>query len=162
MSRFSADMGGRKPSRPARDCALSILERADRTEQEMRSKLSRRGYGQEDIDEAISFLSSYRYIDDGAYVCRYIRSHSGRKSRRQLKAELEQKGVARELIESGLQEESVDEERQIRQFLQKKGIPWGEKMEPEAYRKMTAALGRRGYSYETIRQVVEQMVSGEF
>ena len=34
---------------------------------------------------------------------------------------------------------------------------WDQQLEPEEYRKLTAALARRGYSFEMIRKVTAQM-----
>lgn len=137
----------------ARECALFLLEYRDRTEQEMRGKLTEREYLPEEIDEVIHFLKEYRYIDDAEYAKRYIRVYSARKSSRQLRGELERKGVDRELIALALEEEPVDEEEQLQLLLQKKGYQPGQRMEPAAYRKLMAALARKGYSYELIRKL---------
>lgn len=137
----------------ARECALFLLEYRDRTEQEMRNKLTEREYLPEEIDEAIQFLKEYRYIDDAEYAKRYIRIYSARKSTRQLRGELERRGVDHELIALALEEEPVDEEEQLRRLLQKKGYQPGQRTEPAAYRKLMAALARKGYSYELIRKL---------
>lgn len=139
----------------ARECALFLLEYRDRTEQEMRGKLTEREYLPEEIDEAIHFLKEYRYIDDAEYAKRYIRVYSARKSARQLRGELERRGISRELIALALAEEPVDEEEQLRLLLQKKGYLPGQRMEPAAYRKLMAALARKGYSYELIRKLTD-------
>lgn len=144
----------RKP-KPARDCALTLLEYRDRTEQEMRGKLREREYGAEEIEEAIAFLKEYRYIDDGEYARKYIRTHSGRKSVRRIRGELEQKGIEEELIEAGLAEEPVDEETQIAAWIRKKGYTPGEYLEADQYRKLMAGLARRGYSFDAIRRVMD-------
>jgi len=148
---------GMKERKPARECALFLLEYSDRTEQEMRGKLTEREYLPDEIDEAINFLKEYRYIDDAEYAKRYIRVYSARKSARLLRVELERRGVDRELIALALEAEPVDEEEQLRLLLQKKGYQPGQRMEPAAYRKLTAALARKGYSYELIRQLVNSM-----
>lgn len=144
-------------NRTVRECALALLEFRDRTEQELRQKLKEREYSAEEIDETVLFLKEYRYLDDEAYAGRYIRSCAARKSRRQIRAELERKGVSREVIDLQLQEEEVDEDSQIRKLLVKKGYEPGKRMEPAEYRRIMAALGRRGFSGEAIRRVVESM-----
>lgn len=147
----------RRRRKPVRDCALTLLEYCDRTEQEMRRKLKEREYRAEEIEETIGFLKEYHYIDDREYVRKYIRTHSGRKSVRRIQGELEQKGIEGELIEAGFAETSVDEEAQIAAWIEKKGYRSGETMEPAEYRRLTAFLGRRGYSFEIIRKVMESM-----
>ena len=127
-------------NRTVRECALALLEFRDRTERELRRK-----------------LKEYRYLDDAAYAGRYIRTCAARKSRRQIRADLERKGVSSEIIDLQLQEEYVDEDSQIRKLLEKKGYEPGKRMEPAEYRRLMGALGRRGFSGEAIRRVTESM-----
>ncbi len=147
----------RNQNKTVRECALALLEFRDRTERELRQKLKERGYGAEETDEAVLFLKEYRYLDDEAYAGRYIRSCAARKSRRQIRADLERKGVSREVIDLQLQEEEVDEDSQIRKLLTKKGYEPGKRLEPAEYRRIMAALGRRGFSGEAIRRVTETL-----
>ena len=140
-----------------RECALALLEFRDRTERELRQKLKEREYNPEEIEETVLFLKEYRYLDDAAYAGRYIRTCAARKSRRQIRADLERKGVSREIIDLQLQEEYVDEDSQIRKLLEKKGYEPGKSMEPAEYRRLMGALGRRGFSGEAIRRVMESM-----
>lgn len=144
-------------NRTVRECALALLEFRDRTERELRQKLKEREYSAEEINETVLFLKEYRYLDDEAYVDRYIRSCAARKSRRQIRADLEHKGVSREIIDLQLQEKTVDEDSQIRKLLQKKGYVPGKRLEPAEYRRIMGALGRRGFSGEAIRKAMESM-----
>ena len=144
-------------NRTVRECALALLEFRDRTERELRRKLKEREYSTEEIDETVLFLKEYRYLDDAAYAGRYIRTCAARKSRWQIRADLERKGVSREIIDLQLQEEYVDEDSQIRKLLEKKGYEPGKSMEPAEYRRLMGALGRRGFSGEAIRRVMESM-----
>ena len=144
-------------NRTVRECALALLEFRDRTERELRQKLKEREYSAEEINETVLFLKEYRYLDDEAYVDRYIRSCAARKSRRQIRADLERKGVSREIIDLQLQEKTVDEDSQIRKLLQKKGYVPGKRLEPAEYRRIMGALGRRGFSGEAIRKDMESM-----
>lgn len=144
-------------NRTVRECALALLEFRDRTERELRQKLKEREYSAEEINETVLFLKEYRYLDDEAYVDRYIRSCAARKSRRQIRVDLERKGVSREIIDLQLQEKTVDEDSQIRKLLQKKGYVPGKRLEPAEYRRIMGALGRRGFSGEAIRKAMESM-----
>lgn len=144
-------------NRTVRECALALLEFRDRTERELRQKLKEREYSAEEINETVLFLKEYRYLDDEAYADRYIRSCAARKSRRQIRADLEHKGVSREIIDLQLQEKTVDEDSQIRKLLQKKGYVPGKRLEPAEYRRIMGPLGRRGFSGEAIRKAMESM-----
>lgn len=144
------------PGKTARECALSLLEYRDRTTQEMRWKLAERGYEPDQIEEAVGFLTDYRYLDDAEYARRYIRSAAARKSIRQLRQELSERGVDREILDVCLEEAELDEEAVIRAFLNKKGYETGVPSDPETRRKLTASLGRRGFSFDAIRRVMEE------
>lgn len=150
-----------KQRKSARECALSILERYDRTEMEMRKKLKEKEYTPEEIEETLGFLKEYRYVNDAEYADRYIRVCSLKKSIRQIRCDLERKGVAKELIAERLGENHVDEEEQVRRLLIKKGYRPGERMEPDQYRKLMGALCRKGFSFEVIRRVTGQMCEEE-
>ncbi len=154
ISDFAAMSGSIVAVKTARESALSLLEYADRTEQQLRQKLKERQYPEDEIQETLLFLKEYHFLDDAAYAKRYVRSVASKKSVRQIVAALEQRGVARELIEAALEEEPVDEEGQICAFLQKKGYIPGERMEPAQYRRIMAGLARRGFSYDGIRRVM--------
>lgn len=143
-------------NRTVRECAFALLEYRDRTEFELSRKLCERGYGADEIEKTVIFLKECRYLDDEAYAGRYIRSHAAKKSRRQIRFDLEQKGVAREIIELILQEEEVDEDSQIRKLLLKKGWEPEKRLEPAEYRRIMGALGRRGFSAEAIRRVMQE------
>lgn len=152
-------VNGRKkePSRPVRDCALSLLEYRDRTETELSRKLAERGYAPGEIQEALDFLKEYHYVDDGEYARRYIRAASSRKSIRRIRQELMEKGVDREILDAGLEEADIDEEASILSLLRKKGYQPGERMEAEAYRKLMGSLSRKGFSFDAIRRAMNGM-----
>ena len=59
--------------RRARHRALHILERSDRTEQELRAKLER-NYRAEAVEDAISYVKQYHYLDDRRYAVNYLNS----------------------------------------------------------------------------------------
>ncbi len=144
----------RPVTKTARDYALSVLERSDRTEQELRRKMQERGYDAGSIDTALLFLKEYGYVNDAEYAGKYVRACSSRKSIRQIRFDLERKGIRRDLIDSALACTEVDEECQIRAFLMKKGYGNQEEMDGAACRKLIASLSRKGFSYDSIRKVM--------
>lgn len=151
-----------RQKKSVRECALTMLEYFDRTEKEMRQKLKDKEYTPEEIEETLCFLKEYGYVNDAEYAGRYIRVCSSKKSIRQIRCDLERKGVAKELIAAALGENPVDEEEQVRRFLVKKGYRPEERMEPDAYRKLMGALCRKGFSYEMIRRVTGRMCEEVF
>lgn len=137
----------------ARERVLFLLKASDKTEKELTKRLKEGFYPQEAIDYAIGFLKAHHYIDDEEYGRRYVEFHSRRKSRRQIQYELRQKGLSGELIEEVLREQPVDEEAQVLAYIRKKHLE-PEKLEFKERRKVMAALGRKGFSYEAISRAL--------
>lgn len=105
----------------AKKRAMHLLEKMDRTEQQLRTKLDENGYPQEAVDAAVDYVKSYHYIDDERYARTFVRIHQNSKSKQRLKMDLMKKGISRELIQLALEEEfEVSEEEMIRKLLQKK------------------------------------------
>jgi|GEM_PF-1245214 len=82
----------------ARRRCLHLLEAMDRTARQLREKMQHDGYPDEVIEDALAYAASYHYIDDRRYAENYVRTESARRSRRQMMAELERKGVDRDTI----------------------------------------------------------------
>lgn len=139
----------------ARERALYLLKDGDRTEQDIRGKLKEGCYPEEAIESTLAFLKEYRFLDDERYARQYVLSRVSRKSRRQICCELQQKGIARDTILRLLEENPVEEETQILRFLRKKGYD-PNKAEPKEKLKLSAALGRKGFSFEVIKRVMGQ------
>ena len=140
----------------ARDRALYLLQSQGRTQAEMIKKLKDDGYSQSVTERVLSFLQEYHFIDDNAYTENYIHVNKGRKSKRQITYELQQKGVDRDKIRQMLEENPVDEEETVRALLKKKTggrIPEDKK----EIQKLAAFLGRKGFSFEVISRVLRDV-----
>lgn len=134
----------------AKHRALYILERCDRTEQELRTKLSR-NYEPEIVEEAIRYVKQYDYINDKRYAVNYLKSRCQIKSRRQVEQELlYKKGISRDILEEASQEmEAQDEGLLIRRWMEKKHFFPGTATQEEQ-RKFYQFLMRRGFQSEDI------------
>lgn len=140
----------------ARDRTLYLLQSQGRTQAEMIKKLKDDGYSQSVTERVLSFLQEYHFIDDNAYTENYIHVNKGRKSKRQITYELQQKGVDRDQIRQMLEENPVDEEETVRALLKKKTggrIPEDKK----EIQKLAAFLGRKGFSFEVISRVLRDV-----
>lgn len=140
--------------------ACYILKSSDKTEQEMRRKLTEGCYPREAVDYAIDFLKSHRYIDDENYGKRYAEFNSSRKSRRLIQYELQKKGLPSDVISEILEEQPIDEEAQIYAQITKK-YREPKDMTPQERTKMMASLQRKGFSWETVRRVYRKLDCGE-
>lgn len=134
----------------AKHRALYILERCDRTEQELRTKLSR-NYEPEIVEEAICYVKQYDYINDKRYAVNYLKSRRQIKSRRQVEQELlYKKGISRDILEDACQEtEAQDERLLIRRWMEKKHYS-PETATQEEQRRFYQFLMRRGFQSEDI------------
>ena len=72
--------------------ALHLLSDMDRTENALREKLRLGLYPQEIIDAAVEYVRSFGYLNDARYAENFVRSRQGIKSRREIRAQLLQKG----------------------------------------------------------------------
>lgn len=137
----------------ARERALYLLKSGDRTEGDIRRKLKEGCYPEEAIEQTIAFLKEYRFLDDERYAKQYINSRGSRKSSRQISYELQQKGLSREVLQRLLEENPIVEEEQIRKYLKKKGYD-REQTERKERAKISASLGRKGFSFDVIKKVM--------
>lgn len=134
----------------ARKKVLALLEKMDRPEQDLRMRLLRAGYTEEQADDALSYAKQYGYIDDSRYAKNYVKSKSTTKSRKQIELELRQKGIHSRDIQD-LYEEAGGEEEAIRRLICRKA-PDIDSMTYEEKQKIAASLFRKGFPSELIRR----------
>ena len=145
----------------AKHRALYLLERCDRTEQELRTKLSR-NYEPEIVEAAIRYVKEYEYIDDKRYAVNYLKSRGQIKSRRQIEQELlYKKGISRDVLEEACMEtEPQDERLLIRRWMEKKHmIP--ETATQEEQRRFYLFLMRRGFQSEDILHELRNILQSD-
>lgn len=140
----------------AKHRALYILERMDRTEQELRQKLAQ-NYEPDIVEEALAYVKEYHYIDDLRYAKNYIAWKGQTKSRRQIEQELLfRKGVSRETVRQAFEESEMPEEGVlIRHWIEKKNIR-PRTATGEELRRFYQFLMRRGFQMEDIRKELER------
>ena len=89
----------------ARLKAMRLLTARDYTEQGLKDKLARGGYSEDAIEDALSYVKSFGYIDDLRYAENYMRCSNGVRSRREAERKLLAKGVSPELIREAMEAE---------------------------------------------------------
>ncbi len=137
-----------------RERILWYLDRSDRTERELRDRLSRSDFSKSVCDEVIERLKEVGIIDDRRYAMRYAeRCTEANMSRRQTYAKLLSKGISREIANEALDENEVDEAVQIRALIEKK---YSSKLsDPQNTPKVYATLIRKGFSYGAVRDALK-------
>jgi regulatory protein len=137
--------------------ALNYLGYRPRSEAEVRQRLHRRGFNDEVVDKVVIGLKERGLIDDVAFA-QYWRDNrlSFRpRSRRLIKLELRQKGVAAETaneVVEGLDDESAAYEVGLKKGRVLSGLDYR-----EFHRYLSDHLRRRGFDYETIRSAVARL-----
>ncbi len=92
---------GRRPAREASSvsayvAALTMLSRRELSEKQVRERLSRRGYGAEEIDTAVARLKEGRSLDDVRVAEAIARTQTSlrRRGKLRVRREIEQAGIA--------------------------------------------------------------------
>ncbi|NPA57839.1 MAG: regulatory protein RecX [Aquificae bacterium] len=134
----------------AKSYALRLLAKKDYFEGELREKLARKGFSQEEIDRTVNYLKEEGLIDDRKLIERYKElSLQKGKSSAYLKAKLLRKGV-REV------EISFEEELQSALYLLENKF-----RKEKNYPNVVKFLKNRGFSYGVIQEAVNKFLNGE-
>lgn len=136
--------------------AMHLLNAMGRTEVQLRQKLERDNYTEDVIDEAIAYVKSFGYVNDDNYARNFIESRKDKKSKKEIFAQLSQKGIEKEVIERAFEEcyEYDDSRGAIMAILQKKHYD-PENADRKETQKILGYLMRKGFGYEDIRQVIQ-------
>jgi regulatory protein len=91
------------------------------------------------------------YVNDEAFARYWIENRQLRKgiSKRKLQAELASKGVDRSIVESLLAQAERNDEDEIQKIIEKKASRYDDEQ------KLIAYLARQGFSYDDIKQAIE-------
>lgn len=140
----------------ARKRAMFLLEKMDRTESQLRDKLRQGFYGDDIIEDAISYVKGYHYIDDTRYARAYVRCQKERKSKRQIKVDLLQKGVDREVVDAAIESEyeAQNEQELILEWIEKRHYSI-ENSDIKEKQKMYQFLMRKGFRSEDIIHILQ-------
>ena len=150
---------GNTCQKSALNTALRILTRRDHSRYELIRKLKQRGFGREDIDEALSSCERLDYINDERTARIYIRQLKRKGyGKKRIQLELRKKGLRGDPITS-IVEASVSEadEREAAERIVKKNLKRFEREKDLQKRrdKIYRFLLTRGYSREVITETIK-------
>jgi len=143
----------------AKDYAYKLLSYRQRSIQEVRERLKKKGFNQTIIGKTVAYLSKLNYLNDEDFAKFWMRSkmQSSPVGWALLRYQLRQKGVSLEVLEKVLSEEAAQyneleaAKRLIaRRRLRYKALPDQKKVKKRLY----DCLRRRGFSSETILQTI--------
>jgi regulatory protein len=145
------------------DKGLSYLASRLHSRSELKTKLMRREFGASVVEAVLDELQRLGYVDDARFAANKAGILSARKhhGRRRALVELRKAGVSGEVASKALDEvyESTDPTSVARELALKQA-PRLRKLDPAvAKRRLIGMLQRRGFDYEDIKPVVEEVLS---
>ncbi len=142
------------------DKSVRFLSFRPRSEKEIQDYLKKKKTLPKLVVWVIKKLKEQRLIDDQAFADWWVEQRASFRPRgqRALMVELRQKGVAPIMAEETVKRLVKKELPLARKAVQKKMAVWQKLGEKELWQKLVSFLGRRGFSWETIRKVLAEIV----
>ena len=135
----------------ARNRAMELLSRRPMSEKELVDKLIRKGEDQETAADCARWLREKGFLDDESYAAAVARHYAAKGyGPGRVRAELSRRGVDRELWDGTIEAMPENTEKLDRFIAARLTDP----EDREQIRKVSAALYRRGYSWEEIRSAL--------
>lgn len=143
----------------AYEYSLFIISKCDKTSNEIRHKLIKKGYSDPIINEVIDKLILYALIDDRRYVRMWIEYNKNKEgiSYKAIINKLLIKGIDRSLIEEEIGEINIDEYTSALKFAQKR-IKNYKETEKNMKKKLYESLIRKGFNYGISKRVCEEIL----
>lgn len=160
LSRIATEEGYLK----CKESALRTIERAYKTEKEIRDKLISKEFDINSIERTIEFLKEYNLINDENYVKMYVKDKIKNQGQNKIKYALMQKGINEGLIKEELSKVNADSQREVAYDLAVKKYNLLAKREDDKYKlsqKLYRFLTTRGYDYSVVSEVVKKVINSE-
>jgi len=143
----------------ALNAALHYLSYRNRTEHEIRKKLSEKEYSVITINKVIEELIKLNYIDDEAFAKEYIKFKIKKMGKRKIQYKLESMGIEYSIINNELMHYSNDDEYMAASELaSKKNDQYGKISYQKRYNRLSGFLNRRGFSYSVTKDVLSEIL----
>ncbi len=153
LNRLSA-----RQSKPAYEAALDMLSDRDMTADGLKKALMRRGFLEPVANAVRDRLIENRLLDDQRFAQRYVELRKDSvMGRYALKRKLRAKGIEEETASDAL--EQLDDESQLAaaaELAKKLSKRYAALPGYEARAKLSQALARRGFSWDVVREAIEQ------
>lgn len=139
--------------------ALHFIAFQPRSEKEIRAKLAKYGFKEGVIERVLNELIEKRYLDDARFARDWVesRSQSKPRSRRFYMYELKNKGISETAIQQAI--ETAPEDAELAYALGVKYLNRFSNLDnAEFAKKMQGVLARRAFSYDVIKETINQLV----
>lgn len=156
----------------AKEAALRILARGPRTAREVEGRLLERGFHADAVARAVERLRRVKLLDDRAFVRSFLRTELMRspQGRRLLELKLRRRGVPDALVQEldallhedpDLVDRSLAAERERAAAALAQVRPRYAGRKPDVIRRrLEQALARRGFGWDTIRDLLGEEAEG--
>ena len=143
----------------AKKRAMLILQHNDRTEWELTDKLSKAGFSDEAVNEAVDYVRSFHYIDDERYARRFVEIYHESRSIKRLRQDLYKRHVSEHYIELALENIDYDDSVALKRQIEKLGIDEkaASELSYEQSQKIVAKLYRKGFSISSIKGILSEL-----
>ncbi|MDE5967195.1 MAG: recombination regulator RecX [Lachnospiraceae bacterium] len=142
--------------RRARQKAMKLLLRMDYSEYGMRQRLKRDLYPDQAIQDTISFLYEYHYLDDVRYAEHYIRAKGDSYGYAELRQRLLGQGIDTDTIQQVYADLKLDEDGVLREQMKKK-LSGKQSLSEKERNRWIAYFMRRGFSYRRITECMQAL-----
>lgn len=146
------------------DDAVRMLQTRLHSRSELSKKLARKEYGPQVVEGVLSDLERLGYLNDAEYAKARATSAAKHKHHgiRRAKIELMRKGVDADTADEALADVyDTHDSLAVARELARKQAPRLAKLEPlAARRRLVGMLQRRGFEYEQIKPVVDEVLGG--
>ena len=137
----------------AREKALELLSRRPMSRQELKSKLIQKGQDEDTAEYCAAWLCDNGLLDDESYAAAVTRHYAAKGyGPGRIRGELSRRGVDRELWDDTIQAMPENTDKLDRFIAARLTDP----EDRDQIRKVSAALCRRGYSWEEIRSALRR------
>jgi regulatory protein len=139
----------------ARQYAFLLLSYKARTTSELTQRLARKGFSPDIVSHTLQRLVELKMVDDAGFARRFAedRISIGHKGKWRVRGELLKRGIDRQQIDAAL--DQAPDETAAAKEVAAKYVSRNRRLEPDVLeRRLYALLARRGFSPDTIRQVL--------
>lgn len=141
----------------ARQSAFRYLAYRPRSIAEVQRNLRRKEFDEVQVERVTTYLIQKGYLDDRAFAAYWVEQRETFKPRGSLalRQELAEKGVAREIIDSVV--DDVDEQEAALRAARKRASRWSHLPFADFRRKLGGYLQRRGFGFDTINRTIDTL-----
>ena len=137
--------------------AVANVCKSIKTQSQVQKYLFDKGFSAEVVQNTISKMKEYRYVDDGEYVKSYVRTYQQSKGKKRIVFELKQKGVEQEYI--NLVDDLIDDQKEYALAIAQK-FAKGKEMDLKNVQKLYRHLATKGFDFETCRFCANYIANG--